>query len=190
MTDDDTTIRAVLGHYQRLYRSRDVTRIDEAMALFATDDDPVGAPEMVGTEAARRGDPDWAVGRDAVRALTVWDWRSWYEVEFDLAAAHITVQDDTAWVTMPGALVQSERAREGTERLARETTLGRLRTLLGDEERPLQERLDDMAHLAGLRARELRAPLGHRRALTFTAVLVRRPPAWLLHTTHWAIAAE
>lgn len=186
MLDDSAAVLAVLRHYQELYAARDMARLDEALSLFATDDEP----EFVGTEAAQRGDPDWAVGRDAFRTLTEWDWRSWYEVEFDLSAARITVQGDTAWVTMPGALAQSDRAREGLRRFARETTLGQLRTLLDDEERPLDQLLDDVAHLAGLRARELRAPLGHRRALTFTAVLVRRHGAWLFHTTHWAIAAE
>lgn len=186
MTEDLAAIRSLLRRYQELYRARDIGRLDEALSLFATDDEP----EMVGTEARTRGDPDWAVGPDAVRTLTEWDWISWYEVEFDLAAARITVQGDTAWATTPGALVQSERAREGTRRFVRETTLQRLRALLDDEERTLDERLDDAARLADLRARELRAPLGHRRALTFAAVLVRRRGAWLFHTTHWAIAAE
>jgi len=186
VADDAVAIRAVLERYQELYRARDVTRLDEAMALFVSE----GEPEMVGTEAAQRGDPDWAVGRDAVRVLTGWDWRSWFEVEFDLPAARITVQEDAAWVTMGGALLQSGRSREGSRRLVRETSLGQLLALLGDEERPLDERLDDVAHLAALRARELRAPLGRRRALTFTAVLVRRQGAWRFHTTHWAMAAE
>jgi hypothetical protein len=137
VTDDVTAVLGVLERYQELYRARDVLRLDEAMALFVSDDEP----EMIGTEAVSRGDPDWAVGHAAVRALTEWDWRSWDDVEFDLPSARVTVEGDTAWASMPVGLVP-------------------------------------------------RAPEERRRPMTFTVLLVRRTGRWLLHTTHWSIAAE
>jgi hypothetical protein len=96
----EAPVRAVLARYQELYRARDQARLDEVMELFVADEEP----EMVGTEAVRRGDPDWALGRDAVRALTEWDWRSWYDVTFDLEAARVTTRGEVAWVTMPAQL--------------------------------------------------------------------------------------
>jgi hypothetical protein len=185
MTDTED-VRAVLERYRLLYVARDCSRLDEAMELFAPGDEP----EMIGTEAVWRGDPDWAVGGADIRTLTEWDWRWWWDVELDAAAARVSESGDVAWASVPGALVQSDRAREGTCEFARETTIPRLREALAAADGSLEERLDAVAQLAGARARELRAPLGHRRALTFSAVLVRRAGRWLLHTTHWSIAAE
>lgn len=185
MTDTDD-VRAVLERYRLLYVARDCTLLDEAMELFVSGDEP----EMIGTEAVRRGGPDWSVGKADIRMLTEWDWRWWWDVELDAAAARVSVSGDVAWASVPGALVQSERAREGTGELARETTFPRLQAALADADGSLEERLGAVARLAGTRAWELRAPMGHRRALTFSAVLVRRAGRWLLHTTHWSIAAE
>jgi len=185
MSDVDD-VRALLEQYRGLYAARDCGRLDEAMRLFAPGDDP----EMVGTEAVWRGDPDWALGATAVRALTEWDWRWWWDVDLDVAAARISVSGDVAWTSIPGALVQTERARAGTLEFARTTTIPRMDEALGDAGGTLEERLDDVARLAAARARDLRAPLGSHRPFTLTAVLVRRAGRWLLHTTHWAIAAD
>lgn len=186
MQTDSDAVRAVLVRYQELYVARDLARIDEAMDLFV----PGHEPEMVGTEAVAREDADWAVGRDAVRAITEWDWRYWWEVELDVARARVTVCGDAAWATLAGALVQSKRGREGTRAFIDQTSLEQLRAALADESGPLEQRLDAVARVADARARELRAPPGSRRAITLSVVLVRRGGAWLLHTTHWAVAAE
>lgn len=191
--DDD--IRRVLEQYRDLYATRDLSRLDEVMTLFAPGDEP----EMVGTEAITRGDADWAVGADAVRALTEWDWRWWWDVELDVDAARISVSVDVAWASVPGSLLASEAALRGVEESALTATVPRLRGLLEEasggapaaaDGGPLERRLDDVARLAAARARELRAPSGERRGMTLTVVLVRRDDRWLLHTTHWAIAAE
>lgn len=191
----DKAVRSVLEEYRALYAARDVSRLDELMALFAPGDEP----EMVGTEATTRGDADWALGAEAVRALTQWDWHWWWDVDLDVAAARISVSGDVAWASVPGGLLASESALRGVEELALATTVPRLRDLLegvsggspaaagGDS---LERRLDEVSRLAAARARELRAPSGERRGMTLTAVLVRRDDRWLLHTTHWAIAAE
>jgi hypothetical protein len=186
MPTDTAAIRTLLQSYQDLYRARDVARLDEAMKLFVPDEQV----EMVGTEAVRRGGPDWALGHDGVRALTEWDWRYWLEVELDVAGARVAVDGAVAWVTLAGALVQSERGREGTCAFVRQTSLAWLWRTLADEEQTLEQRLVAVAQVAAARARELQAPVGHRWALTFSAVLVRRDDAWLFHTTHWALAAE
>ena len=186
MTTDADAVRAVLTRFQELYRARDVERLGEALDLFVPGDEA----EMVGTEAAVRGDPDWAVGSDSVRAITEWDWRFWWEVELDVAGSRVTVEGDVAWVTMAGALVQSKRGYAGSCAFVRQTTLPQLRVALADEDRTLEQRLADIAHVAGARLRELSMPPGHRRALSFSAVLVRHGDSWLFHTTHWAIAAE
>ena len=185
-TVDSDAIRDLLDTYAGLYRARDVERLDEMMGLFVADREP----EMVGTEATERGGPDWALGRDAVRALTEWDWLFWLEVDLDTAGARITVEGVVAWVTMAGALVQSERGRAGTRAFVRQTSLEWLRQTLADEGQTLEERLVAVSHVAGARARELQAPLGHRRALALSAVLVRGSDGWLFHTTHWALAAD
>jgi hypothetical protein len=79
------------------------------------------------------------------------------------------------------------------------STVPRLRDLLDDPAGgapdaagadSLGRRLDEVSRLAAARVRELRAAPGERRPMTLTAVLVRRGERWLLHTTHWAIAAE
>jgi hypothetical protein len=186
VSNEADAVRAVLTRLDDLYRARDLERLDEAMDLFVPGDEP----EMVGTEAAVRGDPDWAVGRDAVRTITEWDWRYWWEVELDVPAARITVAGDCAWATLPGALVQSERGREGTRSSVRQTSLAQIGEMLVDEGRSLGRRLTDVSRISGARARELEAPLGYRRPITLTATLVRREQVWLFHTTHWAIAAE
>jgi hypothetical protein len=186
VTGEESAVREVLRRYRDHYRARDLARLDAAMRLFVPGDEP----EMVGTEAVVRGDPDWAVGREAVRALTAWDWSYWPDVELDLDAARIIVCGEVAWATLPGTLTQSETGRAGARRFARETILPRLRDTLDDETRTVEERLAETSVVASLRVRELVMPDGHRRALTFTAVLVRRSSAWLLHTTHWALAAE
>lgn len=156
MTDEVDEVRAVLARLNELYRARDLTRLDEAMGLFV----PGDAPEMVGTEAVKRGDPDWAVGQDAVRAITGWDWRYWWEVELDVPGARITVGDDCAWTTLAGALVQSERGRDGTRAFIRQTSLTQIREMLKDEGRTLEDRLADVSRVGGARAHELLAPLG------------------------------
>lgn len=191
----DQAVRWVLDEYRALYAARDVARLDEVMALFAPGDEP----EMVGTEATTRGDADWAVGTEAVRALTEWDWRWWWDVDLDVEAARVSVSGDVAWASVPGSLVASQPALRGVEEFALATTVPRLRDLLGKASAgspdaagsdSLGRRLDEISRLAAARARELRAPSGERRGMTLTVVLVRRDDRWLLHTTHWAIAAE
>jgi len=186
VTSDGDGVRAVLARYQELYRARDPALLDEAMGLFV----PGIEPEMVGTEAVLRGDPDWAGGLEEVRTITAWDWEFWWDVELDVADARITVEGSVAWVTMAGALVQSERARGATRAFVRQTTLSHLRGVLADEGQTPERRLEVVAQVAGARVRELEAPDGRRRAIVFSAVLVRRAGRWLFHTTHWAIAAE
>jgi hypothetical protein len=63
MQTDSAAIRTLLQVYQDLYRAREVARPDEALKLCVPD----GETEMVGTEAVRRGDADWALGHDAGR---------------------------------------------------------------------------------------------------------------------------
>lgn len=186
MTDEVDAVRAVLARLDELYRARELKRLDEAMDLFV----PGDAPEMVGTEAVKRGDPDWALGRDAVRAITEWDWRYWWEVELDVPEARITVGADCAWTTLSGTLMQSERSRDGTRSFIRQTSLAQIPEMLKDEGRTLDDRLMDVSRVSGARAHELLAPLGHRRAITLSAVLVRCDRTWLFHTTHWAVAAQ
>jgi hypothetical protein len=194
MTDEDD-VRHVLERYRELYEARDLSRLDEALALFAPGDEP----EMVGTEAVARGDADWAVGAEAVRTLTEWDWRWWWDVDLDVGAARISVSGDVAWASVPGGLVASGRALRGVSESAATSTVPRLRDLLDEPAGgargaagadSLVRRLDEVSRLAAARVRELRAAPGERRPMTLTAVLVRRDDHWLLHTTHWAIAAE
>jgi hypothetical protein len=186
MHGDPEAVRDALARLQTAYRLRDPDALDEYLELYAGGDEA----EMLGTEAARRGDFDWGRGRAGVRAITEWDWRYWYEVELDVAGARVTVRGDVAWLTAAGALVQSERSRAGLRRWIEEAAGPDVRAAMDDESRPPEQGPavvveDDVARL-----RELQAPVGRRRPFTFSAVLVRDADRWLFHTTHWAIAAQ
>ncbi len=185
-TREAEAVRGVLERLQWAYIERDVSGLDAFMELFVEGDEP----EMIGTEATARGDFDWGHGRAGVRAITEWDWRYWFDVRFQLDAARITVRGDVAWATLPVSLVQTERSREGALRNAAETVLPQLRELLADEGLTPEERLGEAATVSAARLRELTAPPGYRRPLTFSAVLVRDGGTWRFHTTHWALAAE
>jgi ketosteroid isomerase-like protein len=182
---DERAVREVLERLQAAYTARDVDGLDAFMELFVEG----GEPEMIGTEAAERGDFDWGHGRAGVRAITEWDWRHWFDVRFRLDQARITVRGDVAWVTVPVTLVQTELSREGARRFIEESVLPDLRRVLDDEYLAPGARLGEAAARATARLRELAAPPGDRRPLTYSAVLVRDGGVWRFHTTHWALAA-
>jgi hypothetical protein len=183
--DEVKAVREVLERLQRAYAARDVSALDAFMDLFVEEDEP----EMIGTEAAERTDFDWGHGRAGVRAIAEWDWRYWFDVRFQLDAARITVRGEVAWATVPVTLVQTELSREGARRFAEETVLPDLRRVLADERLAAGARLAEAAMRGAARLRELSAPPGDRRPLTFSAVLVREGGVWRFHMTHWALAA-
>jgi hypothetical protein len=69
-------------------------------------------------------------------------------------------------------------------------TAEEVRAALGDEGRPLEQRLADGVAGAAARLREIETPAGHRRPFTFSAGLVRDGARRRFHTTHRSLTAE
>lgn len=91
--DEITQVRAVLQKFQDGYTTRDKSKLDEFMELFALTDEI----ELIGVGASERGSNEWFNGRAAIREIIEGDWTYWGAVDIDVAGAKITVSDETAW---------------------------------------------------------------------------------------------
>jgi hypothetical protein len=177
-------VREVLQHFQELYQARDTNRLDEAMRLFAADDDI----EMIGIGARERSGPEWFRGKQQIRDIIAGDWQYWGEVYFDVPGARITRKGETAWLTTSGKLVQTIEHAEAMEQY-----LQQMREML-DAMQETTARADsvmmEVIHFGVRRLREWSLGPGYAWPMVFSAVLILEIDGWKFHTLHWAMPAD
>jgi len=86
-------VRSVLQKFQDGYTTRDKSRLDEFMELFA----PTEEIELIGVGASERGGDEWFNGHAAIRDIIDGDWTNWGAVDIDVNGTRITVSGETAW---------------------------------------------------------------------------------------------
>jgi len=96
-------VRILLQKFQDGYDQRDLTKLDEFMALFAPDDEL----EVIGTNAVAPGKDEWCRGQQATRELVAGDWEHWGQVTIDVEGAHICVKGDVAWLAATGTVTDT-----------------------------------------------------------------------------------
>ena len=104
MENSTEEVRAVLQRFQDGYLARDVTKLDEFMALFAPEEDI----ELIGIGAARRAANEWFIGQPAIRDIVEGDWTYWGNVRLDVPGAQIHVRGEVAWLSTTGAVIQTQ----------------------------------------------------------------------------------
>jgi hypothetical protein len=85
-------VQEVLQKFQDGYTTRDKSKLDEFMKLFA----PTDKIELIGVGASERGGREWFNGHTAIREIIEGDWTYWGAVDIDVAGAKITVAGETA----------------------------------------------------------------------------------------------
>ena len=183
-TNQVEQVREVLEHFQDLYLARDAGRLDEAMCLFADNDDV----EMLGIGAQKRGGPEWFQGRQQIRGIIAGDWQYWGEVHFDVPEARITLNGETAWLTTSGKLIQTVEHAEAMEQY-----LQQMREML-DAMQGKHTKTDavmmEVIHFGLRRLREWSLGSGYAWPLVFNAVLIHEKEQWKFHTLHWAMPVD
>ena len=172
-------VRALLRRFQEGYTHRDAARLDAFMDLFVSDE----AVEIVGTGAVEVGAGEWCLGREAARRLVEGDWAHWGDVVYDVEAARVFVNGDTAWLATTGTVTDTIPAAE------RHTGyLAYVKSVLEDEKRNAQSRLLDIVGVGTDIALSL--PLGETFTwpFRFTAVAVRECGEWRFHQMHFSFA--
>jgi hypothetical protein len=119
-------VRNVLQKFQDGYATRDKSKLDEFMELFA----PTEEIELIGVGASERGGNEWFNGRAAIREIIEGDWTFWGAVDIDVDGTRITVSGDTAWFSATGALTSGDEYER-----AFPFYLEQMRDLLMDESR-------------------------------------------------------
>ena len=95
-------VRKTLEAFQAGYTRRDVTCLEEFMALFV----PEAEVEIIGTGAIRPGDEEWSLGRKAVADLIENDWNYWGDVKIGTGEARIHVSGRVAWLSASGTVTR------------------------------------------------------------------------------------
>ena len=70
----------VLQKFQDGYTTRDKSKLDEFMQLFA----PTEEIELIGVGASERGGNEWFNGHKAIRDIIDGDWTYWGAVDIDV----------------------------------------------------------------------------------------------------------
>ncbi len=174
-------VRAVIQHFQDGYRARDVTQLDEFMALFAPDDDI----ELIGVGAAKRAATEWFIGPAAIRDIVEGDWTYWGNVELDVAGAQIHVRGETAWLSTTGAVVQTQAFDKALPQY-----LQQLKAILENDELDPDTQLVEATHFGMRRLRERSKGVGYAWPFTLVAVLIKSGGAWRFHTIHWSMPVD
>jgi hypothetical protein len=104
-------VRALLQRFQKGYTERDLSKLDEFMALFACE----GQLEVIGTNGVAPGEGEWCLDGAAVRRLVAGDWEHWGDVRLDLEGARISRHGDVAWLATTGTVTDTITAQEVTE---------------------------------------------------------------------------
>jgi hypothetical protein len=174
-------VRDALRRLQEGYTSRDTSRLNEFMRLFAQEDDA----ELIGVGAAERGGNEWFEGPDAIREIIESDWTYWGDVWIDVEGARIRALGDVAWLSTTGTVTQTD-----TFDLALPLYLEQMRELLEKEEWDADSRLMEATHYGIRRVRERHKGKGHAWPFVLTAVLVRNEDQWQFHTAHWSMPVD
>ncbi len=180
-SDERSLVRAVLQKFQDGYTTRDKSKLDDFMELFA----PTDEIELIGVGASERGGREWFNGRTAIREIIEGDWTYWGAVEIDVKGAKITVLGETAWFSTTGTLTSGDEYEQ-----AYPLYLEQMRDLLMDESKALDDRLTDATHFGVNRLRDRMRGVGAKWSFVITAVLVKTEEKWNFHAIHWSFPAE
>ncbi len=161
-------IRSVLQRFQDGYTQRDLSRVDEVMALFAD-----GA-EVIGTNGTQPGEGEWYMDKSGARGLVAGDWEGWGDVRLDVAGAHIEVRGEVGWLTAYGTVTQIIRAAENYANY-----LQRIKEMIDQDGPSAEDKLLDILRGGSNTVYELRRGEQFVWPLRFTAVLVRQGAEWL-----------
>ena len=179
--DESTQVREVFQKFQDGYTTRDKSKLDEFMGLFA----PTSEIELIGVGASERGGREWFNGHAAIREIIEGDWTYWGAVEIDVEGAKITFNGETAWFSTTGTLTSGDEYEK-----AFPFYLEQMRELLMDESKTLDERLTEATHFGVRRLRDRMRGKGAKWPFVITAVLVKTDGKWGFHTIHWSFPAE
>ena len=95
-TNNDQADRAevvqVLQQFQDGYTNRDTLVIDEFLTLFSDDIVYIGIASY-----------EFFKGKASVRKLTIWDWKSWFDLKMPFENANIRIDKNVAWFEVVGA---------------------------------------------------------------------------------------
>ncbi len=177
-------VRLVMQKFQDAYKARDISRLDETMALFAPRQDL----EMIGVGASERTGNEWFMGLESIREIIQGDWEYWGDVVFDVEGAKITVHRDVAWLSTTGKVVQTgafDKAMPFYVQQMKEF-LEKVETDNADPDAAMME----ATHFGMRRLRERAKGVGHAWPLVFTAVLIRGEQGWQFHTLHWSMPVD
>ena len=174
-------VRSVLQNFQDGYITRDKSKLDEFMKLFA----PTNAIELIGVGASERGGNEWFNGHASIRDIIDGDWTYWGAVDIDVDGTQVTVSGETAWFSATGTLTSGDEYEE-----AYPFYLEQMCDLLMDESKSLYDRLTDATHFGVRRLRDRMRGKGAKWPFVITAVLVKTDGKWGFHTIHWSFPAE
>lgn len=178
---DIEQVREVIQKFQDGYSTRDKSKLDAFMGLFA----PTDEIELIGVGASERGGNEWFNGHAAIREIIDGDWTYWGAVNIDVEGAKITVSGKTAWFSTTGTLTSGDEYEK-----AYPFYLEQMRDLLMDEKKSLDDRLTDATHFGVNRLRDRMRGVGAKWPFVITAVLVKTEGKWGFHTIHWSFPAE
>lgn len=174
-------VRNILRKFSVSYVTRDKSKLDEFMNLFAPSDEI----ELIGVSASVRGGDEWFSGHNAIREIVEGDWTYWGAVDIEVESAKITVLGETAWSSFTGTLTSGDEYEK-----AYPFYLDQMRDLLTDETKSLDDRLMDATHFGVRRLRDRMRGKGAKWPFVITAVLVKTGDVWGFHTIHWSFPAE
>ena len=81
----------VFQKFQEGYTKRDTIVIDEFLKLFSDDIVYIGIASH-----------EFFKGKESVRKLTLWDWKSWFDLKIPIEKIDIRINNEVAWFEVVG----------------------------------------------------------------------------------------
>ena len=166
------------------YKDRNPKRIDEIMSLLYSDKNI----EMIGIGAYERNGEEWFKGKERIREIILGDWEYWGDVDINAKDSQITVNENTAWVSMTAQLLKSKEFESAMFDYVKQMKL-KLDGVDSNVKSPISAVLDAVYFGLG-RLRDNNKKIGEGWPLVITAVLVKRENIWKFHTLHWSMPPE
>ena len=184
MQKTNENIMAVLEVLRSSYEDRNPARIGAVMDLF---DEGEGI-ELIGIGASERGGAEWFSGKEDIREIILGDWELWGDVVIHTKDAHITVNGETAWISMTATLLKNESFDKALFDSADQMKM-MLEGLDPNKDDP-QDAILASSYFGLGRLLDAKKPVGEGWPLVITAVLVSRAGAWKIHSMHWSMPPE
>lgn len=168
----------LLKRLQKGYLARDVSAVkDFVEELFIEDEEVL----IIGTSAVTFEDQEWCEGLEKVTRIFESDWKYWGDLQLNVEEAHITFEDNMAYVAMTG--IVSENIQSENYYQYRLELIGKA---VKDDNKASRSKLIEIIRGAADTLFETEKGENYAWPIRLTILIVKRNNQWKFKTMHFS----